>query len=371
MSQPSTTLHYAPNLNFLNGEYAPSADGFNMADVTSASELSELPSGDKALVWLGPPAGVTAAFIAAVQSYIGSSQVYGFYLADVPSASATTAAELKAESNWIHTHDPGVKTFMAEENLSGPLTPKYYYAPANTHIDLFGLDPYPAQTNVPNNYDLNVINLAVKKAESIGIPQKDLVPVYQAFGGGGYASYILPTATQEGQILSRWGSLLPNPAFDYAYSWGVQLGDTAISDDSALQKVFAAHNRAGAAASFATAAANVAAAENSISTVSGGDLTAGGNANDPSSFELINRAATIADFVGHMDYFGSDNFSALDSEFASIVALLGTGSNIGFNSANSGSDGHEHMLSALNVTAAPGLKATGVVQYDVGHGPGP
>ena len=119
-------------------------------------------------------------------------------------------------------------------NTSAPLTPQYYYTPANTHIDLFGLDPYPVQTNVSNDYDLNIVNLAVKEAEAIGIPQKDLVPVYQAFGG--VASYILPTATQEGQILSRWGSLLANPAFDYAYSWGVQLKDTALSDDFGASK---------------------------------------------------------------------------------------------------------------------------------------
>ena len=166
MSQPSTTLHYAPNANWNGNTFAPGADGFNLADVTSPSDLPFLPAGDKALVYLGPPKGVTAAFKAAVQSYIGSSQVYGFYLADVPAPSATTAAELKAESNWIHTHDPGVKTFMAQENTSAlPLKPKYYYTPANTHIDLFGVNGYPAQTGVPNHFDLNVINLCVKAAE--------------------------------------------------------------------------------------------------------------------------------------------------------------------------------------------------------------
>ena len=41
-----------------------------------------------------------------------------------------------------------------------PVTPQYYYTPANSDIDLFGLDPYPVQTNVPNNYDLNIIPLA-------------------------------------------------------------------------------------------------------------------------------------------------------------------------------------------------------------------
>ena len=191
--------------------------------------------------------GVTASFEAAVEPFIGSSQVYGFYLADEPSPSAATAANLKAESDWIHANDPGAKTFIVEENSSGNLTPQYYYTPANTDIDLFGLDPYPVQTNVPNNYDLNIIPLAVQSAESIGIPQQDLVPVYQAFGGGSYASYILPTAAQEQAILSEWGSVLPNPAFDYAYSWGSQDGDTALSQDPALQQVFAAHNNGGGA----------------------------------------------------------------------------------------------------------------------------
>jgi hypothetical protein len=211
MSDPKTTLHYAVNGNIVSGRYAPGHDGFNLADISSASELPKLPAGVKALIWLGMTGGVTGAFKAAVTSFIGHSQVYGFYLADEPSPSAATAANLKAESDWIHAHFPGAKTFMVEENLSGNLTPRYYYSPGNTHIDLFGLDPYPVQTNVPNNYDLNIIPLAVHEAETIGISQRDLVPVYQAFGGGGYGTYILPTATQEKQILAEWGTVLPRP----------------------------------------------------------------------------------------------------------------------------------------------------------------
>jgi hypothetical protein len=187
--------------------------------------------------------GVTASFEAAVTPFIGSSQVYGFYLADEPSPSAATAANLKAESDWIHANDPGAKTFIVEENSSGNLTPQYYYTPANTDIDLFGLDPYPVQTNVPNNYDLNIIQLAVQSAESIGIPQQDLVPVYQAFGGGSYASYILPTAAQEQAILSEWGSVLPNPAFDYAYSWGARSAKIQPSNKSLPPTIMAGRQR--------------------------------------------------------------------------------------------------------------------------------
>jgi Ca2+-binding RTX toxin-like protein len=52
----------------------------------------------------------------------------------------------------------------------------------------------------------------------------------------------MPTAAQEQQILSTWGSVLPHPAFDYAYSWGSQSGDTSLSGSAALKQIFAAHN---------------------------------------------------------------------------------------------------------------------------------
>jgi hypothetical protein len=100
MPDPVTSLHYTSNGNFVDGQYTPGADGFNMADISSASELNELPPGVRALVWLGMTDGVTAAFKSAVESFAGSSQVYGFYLADEPSPSATTAANFRAESDW-------------------------------------------------------------------------------------------------------------------------------------------------------------------------------------------------------------------------------------------------------------------------------
>jgi hypothetical protein len=243
MSDPITPLHYAANGNFDGGTYGPGAAGFNLADVSSVDVLNAMPAGVKGLVYVGTTDGATASFQATVSAFIGNPKVYGFYLADEPGPGL--AANLKAESDWIHAHVPGAKTFMVEQNLSDNLTPQFVYTPANTGIDLFGLDPYPVQTNVPNNLDYNIIPLAVSAAEAAGIPQKDIVPVYQAFGGGQYTTYITPTAAQEKQILSTWGSVVPTPAFDYAYSWGTQSGDTAISTDPALEAVFAAHNRLG------------------------------------------------------------------------------------------------------------------------------
>jgi hypothetical protein len=322
MSEPNTPLHYTANGNFVNGHYAPGADGFNMADISSASQLSELPSGDKALVYLGMTGGVTAAFEAAVQRFIGKSQVYGFYLADEPSPSAATAANLKAESDWIHANDPGAKTFIVEENSSGNLTPQYYYTPTNTNVDLFGLDPYPVQTNVPNNYDLNIISLAVQTAESIGIPQKDLVPVYQAFGGGSYSTYILPTVAQEQAILSEWGSLLPNPAFDYAYSWGTQDGDTALGQDPALQQVFAAHNADGSTAQSS-------AAIHPVTT-----------ATTPSSAKAASPS----------------------SEFANSITLL-DGNNMGAHLAIGSADTQQNVASGLKLAAAAELRTDPAVHW--------
>ena len=240
MTDPITALHYTANGNFLNGVYAPRADGFNLADVGSVSELNALPPGVKGLVYLGLTSGAGANFQATVSAFIGNPNLYGFYIADEPGPGL--AANLKAESDWIHANVPGAKTFMVEQNMSADTSPTFIYSPANTSIDLFGLDPYPSNINVPNNYDLNIIPAAVSAAETAGVPLADIVPVYQTFGGGGYASWIVPTPAQEQQILSTWGASVPSPAFDYAYSWGVQSSDTALSTDPGLQTVFAAHN---------------------------------------------------------------------------------------------------------------------------------
>jgi hypothetical protein len=76
-----------------------------------------------------------------------------------------------------------------------------------------------------------------------------MVPVYQAFGGGGWLDdgggrYSLPSIAEEQQILARWGRLVPTPIFDYAYSWGAQRGDVALDSAADLQTLFARHNNA-------------------------------------------------------------------------------------------------------------------------------
>jgi hypothetical protein len=241
MADAVTKLHYAPNSNVVNGVYAPGVDGFNLADVSSAAEADTLPAGVLGLVWLGDTSGVTPSFVSTVNAAIGDPKVYGFFLADEPGPDVS-AANLKAEADYIHSVDPGAVTFITLYNNGTPTNPSYSFNAANTDIDLFGLDPYPVRPWFTNGVDYSVIGDAVNAAEAEGIPQNALVPVYQAFGGGQYTSYTLPAVAQEQTILSTWGQYLPNPAFDMAYSWGVQDGDTALVDDPSLQAVLAAHN---------------------------------------------------------------------------------------------------------------------------------
>lgn len=248
-SSSGTGLHYAPNGNFAGNTYLLGAYGFNLADVGGLSQVNALPAGVKGLVYLGLCTGVTSEFTSAVLPYVGNKKVFGFYLMDEPNPSSCSAANLKAESDWIHANDPGTKTFIIEENLSSTDDPTYMggFNPANSDIDLYGLDPYPCRSELGNACHYGWIGLAVSAAEAEGIPLAEIVPVYQAFGGGtetddGGGSYSLPTASEAAEILSTWGSLVPTPVFDYAYSWGSQHQDASMSSSSALQQVFRAHN---------------------------------------------------------------------------------------------------------------------------------
>lgn len=250
---PQTALHYTPNSNFTadGSTYLPGGDGFNLADISSPWYLDHMPSGVKAMAWLGLGNGADASFQSTVSRFMYNPHLYGFYLVDEPDPTGqygplVTAANLKAESDWIHAHVPGAKTFIVLMNMGTPTNPSYAntYNSPNTHVDYFGLDPYPVRPQFSGGINLNVINAAMSAAESAGIAARQVVPVYQAFGGGGYSSYGVPTASQEQQILSTWGSLVPNPPFDFAYSWGQQNNDSSLAHLPALQDVVSEHNKA-------------------------------------------------------------------------------------------------------------------------------
>jgi mono/diheme cytochrome c family protein len=252
---PIATSSVGPvtNLHYTDGDSLPAGDpalalGFNLADVGSVSALNSLPTGVKGLVWLGLCNGADATFVSAVQAYAGNPNLFGFYLMDEPDSTGVyaplcTAANLKAESDYIHANLPGAKTFIVMMNMGGDTTPNYMntFNPSNTDIDLFGLDPYPCKTEF-NGCNFSVITSGVAAAQAAGINVNQIVPLYQAFGGGGYSAWIVPTAAEAQQGLATWATVVPHPVFDYAYSWAVQQSDTALSELPGLQAVYGTNN---------------------------------------------------------------------------------------------------------------------------------
>jgi hypothetical protein len=47
---------------------------------------------------------------------------------DEPDGSATAAADLKAEADYIAAHVPGAISYMTEQNLSADTSPIFYYS---------------------------------------------------------------------------------------------------------------------------------------------------------------------------------------------------------------------------------------------------
>ncbi|MER9651388.1 calcium-binding protein, partial [Mesorhizobium sp. M0199] len=228
--------------------------GFNLASVQYVDQVNELPEGMKGLVYLDEANGVTQSFIDKVTPFLGNPNVFGFFLVDEPDPTGqwgtyASAANLKAESDWIHEHFPGAKTYITMMSLGTSANPDFRgtYNPANTGIDYYGIDVYPVRTDGPVDY--NMIDKFVAAAQASGIPTSQIVPGYQAFGGGEYntdmgGKYVVPTAAQMETMMEHWAKLVPSPAFDYAYAWGSQRGDTALESSSELQAVFRQHNLA-------------------------------------------------------------------------------------------------------------------------------
>ena len=251
------TLHYTSG-----GSGATIATaGFNLADVQYVEELNALPVGMKGLIWLDESGGVTSRFIAKVKPFISNPKLFGFRLCDEPDITgkyhppAVSPAALKAEADWIRANVPGAVTFVTLMDMGSFEAPGFMntFNPANTGIDLFGLDPYPVRGKA---FDLDFIDRTVEAAVAAGIPLNRIVPVFQAFGGGKWKTrtgasidvYELPTPDQANQIFARWAIYSPHPVFDFAYAWGSQNGDTKLGSASpealSLRAAFKAHNTA-------------------------------------------------------------------------------------------------------------------------------
>jgi hypothetical protein len=246
--------HYAANHNFdASGHFAPMESGFNLADVSRPSELDLLPEGVLALVWIGRCTGVDDAFTQLVSSYRGDARVFGYYLMDDPDPTGRhgtpcAAEQLRDEADWIHSVSPRAKTFMVLMNQGRAQHPRFdsVYRPENSHVDLFGISPYPCRSELAG-CDFGIIARYVAAAEAAGVPRRQLVPTYQTFGGGswrddGGGTYRLPSTSAMQGLLAEWDRWIARPAFDYAYSWGTQRGDRALENAPELKALMSVHN---------------------------------------------------------------------------------------------------------------------------------
>jgi hypothetical protein len=248
--------HYAANGNFdAAAQYAPLRAGFNLADASTPKEVDGLPAGVLGLAWINRCAGVTDEFKAHIESFAKSPKLFGFYLMDDPDPSGRwrspcPAANLRAESDFIHARLPNARTFVALMNIGDARRPAFAkdYAPARSHIDLFSIAAYPCRLH-SGGCDFDMIERYVFAAEQAGVPRSRIVPTYQTFGGGGWrptdgeGDYRLPSADELEIIIQRWKALVSTPEMDFAYSWGKQRGDEALEAAPDLQQVFIRHNK--------------------------------------------------------------------------------------------------------------------------------
>lgn len=244
--------------------------GFNLFDIAGSksnpedtiARINALPEQTQALVWLGnlgnapsgkacPPPGFSdAEFKAIVDALANNPKVFGYNLADEPHPSKCPDAVdmLRVRSDYIHTIAPEQKVYITIQDGSN-MCPEgegcEYNAlrPERTHVDLIGIDPYPCHFNDMGKAvkcDTSKISQRVQSAIDNGIPISAIVPIYQAFGqesrlDGKSTYYRMPTTQEFQDMYNIWKSLVPNPAFDFVYTWGIQCTESSCPAPQSLK----------------------------------------------------------------------------------------------------------------------------------------
>jgi hypothetical protein len=263
-----STLHFIANLDGQGG--AAARLGYNLIDTGPTKEtVDALPAGQRALVWLGSlgnkdcasPSYSFAEFTAAVDRLTGDPKVFGYFIADEPHPKVcpNIVADIRQRADYIKAHDPSHKSFIVVLDGTNQCGGTYgcefkAFAPASSHVDLIGLDPYPCNVdNASSGCTYNHIDDTVRRAEANGVPRSAMVPVFPAFGqacGSGSNYYRLPGVAEMRAMLAHWATLVPRPAFDYTYTWGHQGSacPTLVDADGQhgypdLQSVMRTHNQ--------------------------------------------------------------------------------------------------------------------------------
>ena len=272
----NVTRHFASRTS--QGQSLALSLGFNVMDITGSQTnpsdtkalVDALPLGVLAMIWVGnldntnctTPGYSDARYQALVDALGNDPKVYAWYISDEPHPLTCTNAvsDIRARADYLHAHSSLEKAFIVVEDGYGPCGNNLgceYKAlqPANTHVDLFGLDPFPCHYDssgnpAPCNYSL--ITARVNSALANGVPLGIIVPLFQTFGQEGRTIgsvyYRTPSTSELSTILSTWSAAVPKPPLDYAYSFGTQCSSTscpapqALYNHPELQPIIQAHN---------------------------------------------------------------------------------------------------------------------------------
>jgi hypothetical protein len=280
-ASPVTTLHYTANIG--SDQATAASLGFNLFDMAGSTSnpadlnnrINALPSGVKVLVWVGnldnapaspcPAPGFTySQFTAQVDALKNNPRVFGYYLSDEPHPSIcpNAASDIQARADYIRSNAPGQVSFIVVldgTNMCGGSLGCEYAAlnPSHTHVDYIGLDPYPCHyagdgvtavacdnTQITDRFNSAVAN---------GVPASAIIPTFQTFGQAGRTDgkqvyYRMPSASELTSMINIWNGLLPHPAFDYAYEFGIQCSSSCpapqgIINHPEIQAVVSDHNK--------------------------------------------------------------------------------------------------------------------------------
>ncbi|RJL32196.1 hypothetical protein [Bailinhaonella thermotolerans] len=203
--------------------------GFDLLDVGPWEEhIDALPAGAQALIWAGNTQCSEfqypwEEFTQHVDRLAAHPRVFGWFISDEPLVAECpeVLGEIQRRADYIRAKAPRQKSFIVAAD-----TAYAQAAPASSHVDYVGINPYPCRPWL-QQCDFGLIEREFKKAEAAGIPRAVMVPKYQTFGQdctGGENGYRLPSERDMITMLLIWHRLLPNPAFEMAYSWGNQPG---------------------------------------------------------------------------------------------------------------------------------------------------
>jgi hypothetical protein len=256
------TKHYISNTGPDVGAVARL--GYDLFDLgPDKSRIDALGPGQQALVWLGNldntncrPGYTWSEFQNEVRNLAQDPKVFGYFISDEPHPGLCPNAvrDIRQRADFIRAENPQQKSFivvMDASRICGSAMGCEYRElnEAITHVDLIGIDPFPC--GIATGCSTAKIDLEVQRAIDAGISVQNIVPVFQVFGQGCSPNktkyYLQPSATQLNVMLAEWHELVPNPAFDFTYTWRSEGPacpslDRAAGGSTSLQSVMKKHN---------------------------------------------------------------------------------------------------------------------------------